>query len=349
VRPYVRGGRGFEGHDRQAPAGDAALLAAVARGDREAYAALHRRYAAVLLGLVHRILGSRMEAEDVLQEVFLQVWRRAGEFDERRGTTFRWLATLARSRALDRRGVLDARRRLAALRGGDGVEAAVPDPVDAALLAESVRRLRAALAQLSEAQRTVLLLAYFKGLSQSEIARLLGAPLGTVKSQARLGLTKLRQLLRGRAVAAVLVLLLGLQAALWRRLDTAHTELDAMRRVGAFVTSPGVAVVPLRGAGPARDLHAKLAYDRASGRFVLLSSGLATPPAGERYRLWLLGAGVQSVGVVGPGSGGDVLRALPPASGVFMFAVTSEPATVVDAPTGPIILVSDPLRDAPGS
>ncbi len=183
----------------QALTGDTELLAAVARGDRQAYAMLHQRHAPILLGLLTHMLGSRTEAEDVLQEAFVQIWRRAGDFDPRRGRAFHWLATLARSRALDRLSVLHSRRRLDAVRAARvSVEDAVADPVDEASLAEEARILRRALEQIPDAQRSVLLLAYFKGLSQSEIARQLGTPLGTVKSNARLGLTKLRDLLRAR-------------------------------------------------------------------------------------------------------------------------------------------------------
>jgi RNA polymerase sigma-70 factor (ECF subfamily) len=174
---------------------DADLLSAVARGDRQAYAALHRRYAPVLLGLIVRILDSRPEAEDVLQEVFLQIWRRAGDFDAGRGRPFTWLVTLARSRALDRLSVLHSRTRLSAVHARDPVCPDAVDPVHAASFAEHARRLRDALAQIPEAQRQVLLLAYFEGLTQVEIARRIGAPLGTVKSHVRLALTKLRDLL----------------------------------------------------------------------------------------------------------------------------------------------------------
>jgi RNA polymerase sigma-70 factor (ECF subfamily) len=188
------------GTDEPAPASDAELFAAVARGDRLAYARLYRRHAAALLGVLYRILGSRTEAEDVLQDVFLQVWKKAGDFDPRRGHAFHWLATLARHRALDRRSRLDSRRRLMALRAEpEPIEPPADDPSGEASLAENARHLARALAQIPESQRTVLLLAYFAGFSQSEIARHLGTPLGTVKSNARLGLAKLRLLLRGTA------------------------------------------------------------------------------------------------------------------------------------------------------
>lgn len=178
------------------PATDAALLASIACGDRHALATLHHRHAAMLLGMLHRLLGSRADAEDVLQEAFLQIWRKAGEYDPARGRAVHWLATLARSRALDRLGVAAARRRLdASHAASDVVDACGDDPSDAATDAEEARRVRRALAQIPDTQRAVLELAYWNGLSQSEIARRLDAPLGTIKSSARLGLAKLRGLL----------------------------------------------------------------------------------------------------------------------------------------------------------
>jgi RNA polymerase sigma-70 factor, ECF subfamily len=177
------------------PATDAELLSAVARKDRDAYAAVYERYGRILLGLLMRILDDRAEAEEVLQDVFLQVWRRAADYDDSRGRPFVWLTTLARSRALDRIDALRSRQRTAA-GAGSAIRESAPDPAELASEAEDGRRLRRALAEIPAAQREVLLLGYFEGLSQSEIAARLDAPLGTVKSHARLGLTKLRALLR---------------------------------------------------------------------------------------------------------------------------------------------------------
>jgi RNA polymerase sigma-70 factor (ECF subfamily) len=180
--------------DRQAD--DAELLSAIARGDSSSLAELYDRYCAILFGLVSRILGDRGEAEDVLQEVFLQIWKKAGDFDERRGHALPWMATVARNRALDRLSTRRSRQRML------GEAAAVSfvaesDPVEDASVGEEARGLHRALADLSAPQRSVLLLAYFQGFSQSQIAARLGLPLGTVKSHARLALMRLRDALRG--------------------------------------------------------------------------------------------------------------------------------------------------------
>jgi len=180
---------------QQADAEDGALLSAVARGDTDAYAAFYHRHCAAVLGLLFRILRSRSEAEDVLQDVFLQIWRQAGEFSATRGVPFVWLTTLARSRAFDRLDAIASRQRTVA-RAAGAVSECVPDPGELASSAEDEWRLRRALAHVPDAQRDVLLLAYFEGLSQSAISARLDMPLGTVKSNARLGLVKLRQQLQ---------------------------------------------------------------------------------------------------------------------------------------------------------
>ena len=170
------------------------LLHALARGDEAALAAIYDRYHLILFGLILRILHDRAEAEDVLQEVFLQVWRRAGDFDEARGRAFTWLVTIARSRALDRLRSAGSRARLtegAAQTPRDDVSDAALD----ALKSETSAIVREALAELPDEQRRTLFLAYFEGLTQVEIAARLGDPLGTVKTRMRSGLIKLRELL----------------------------------------------------------------------------------------------------------------------------------------------------------
>jgi len=172
---------------------DVELLHAIAARDDEALASLYDRYRLILFGLLLRILNSREDAEDVLQEVFLQIWRRAKDFDEGRGQAFTWMITLARSRAIDRLRVLAARHRLAASASHETEE--VSDAAADAVGSEQREIVAGALAQIPDEQRRTLMLAYFEGLTQSEIAARLDAPLGTVKTRMRSGMIRLRELL----------------------------------------------------------------------------------------------------------------------------------------------------------
>ena len=184
-------------HPEQAQTSDLEVLRAVAGGDEQALSALYDRYRLILFGLILRILHSQQEAEDVLQEVFLQVWRRASDFDETRGRPFTWLVTLARSRAIDRLRALGSRERTA-----QEAARSVPDSIstaaDDAVKSEQGEIVRQALRELPDEQRRTLLLAYFEGLTQSEIAERLNTPLGTVKTRMRSGMIKLRELLGER-------------------------------------------------------------------------------------------------------------------------------------------------------
>jgi RNA polymerase sigma-70 factor (ECF subfamily) len=185
----------------QTDAEDAELLRAVARGDEPSFARVYDRYSPILLGLLLRILRSRAEAEDILQEVFLQVWQQARSFDPDRGRAFTWLVTLARSRAIDRLRASDSRER-AAQRSTEEA----PPPVapardwadEEAIRAERAAAVRSALEELPEEQRQVLVLAYLEGMSQSEIAAAKNQPLGTVKTRTRSGLKRLSDTLRTR-------------------------------------------------------------------------------------------------------------------------------------------------------
>jgi RNA polymerase sigma-70 factor (ECF subfamily) len=184
-------------HPEQAQTTDVEILRGIAGGDEQALSALYDRYRLILFGLILRILHSQPEAEDVLQEVFLQVWRRAADFDETRGRPFTWLVTLARSRAIDRLRSLGSRDRTAQEAARE-VQDSVSDAATDAVKSEQGEIVRSALRELPEEQRNTLLLAYFEGLTQSEIAERLGAPLGTVKTRMRSGMIKLRELLGDR-------------------------------------------------------------------------------------------------------------------------------------------------------
>ena len=184
-------------HPEQAQTADVQVLKAVARGDEQALAQLYDRYGGILLGLLVRILNSREEAEDVLQEVFLQVWRRAGDFDEERGKPFTWLVTLARSRGIDRLRSLGARDRVAQASARESSDE-ISDAASDTFRSEQRELVTSALAQLPDEQKRPLALAYYDGLTKYEIEEKLDSPLGTVKTRMRAGMIKLRELLAGK-------------------------------------------------------------------------------------------------------------------------------------------------------
>ncbi len=176
---------------------DRALISRIENRDADALALLYDRHSARLLGLAHRILGDTGEAEEVLQEVFLYVWRSASSFDASRGTVLAWLLVAMRSRSIDR---LRSRRPAsqASARGLQEVadRAAAEDPEADSAMRQWSALCRAAIAELPQDQRQALELAYFEGLTQQEIAERTEAPLGTVKTRVRLGLMKLRERIR---------------------------------------------------------------------------------------------------------------------------------------------------------
>ena len=172
---------------------DPELFARIADGDRDAFGLLYDRYAPVLFAFCVRILKDARDAEDVLQEAFIQVWRDARKFDATRASVKTWLFTIARSRALDRwrsRHSIEQRFSAAPNESLDRAGAGASEGgQEAAALRDYVSR---CLEKLSENEQAVIRLAYFEGYTQEEIAVRLNEPLGTVKSRTRSGLTKLR-------------------------------------------------------------------------------------------------------------------------------------------------------------
>lgn len=172
----------------------------MAARDQEALSSLYDRFRGVVFSLALRIVRDRAEAEELLTDVFLQAWRQAAGFDRVRGSVGAWLITLARSRAIDR--LRARRRRDAALEvlaratvegAGDPDPSRAPGPEESADRALKSGRISAALEALTLGQRRAIELAYYEGLSHSEIASTLSEPLGTVKTRIRQGLIILRQ------------------------------------------------------------------------------------------------------------------------------------------------------------
>jgi len=168
----------------------AALIGAVAAGDRAAFRAVYERTSAKLYGICLRLLGSEAEAEDVLQEAYVTVWRNARRFDSAKASAITWLAVIARNKAIDR---LRRRRPVA-----DGLEAAaeVPDegPLATAVIEQKddARRLAHCLDELDERARAMIRAAFLDGASYPELAEREGVPLGTMKSWIRRGLMRLK-------------------------------------------------------------------------------------------------------------------------------------------------------------
>lgn len=171
-----------------------ALIRRIADGDGEAFSTFYTRYAAMAFALIRRILPQAAEAEDVLQEVFWQVWQEARRYDERRGSPEAWLLTRVRSRAIDRLRSIRRRGETFVPMATDRMPAeAAGGGGSSGDLVGDRGRIQSALAFLPESQRQVIELAYWEGLTHAEIARRLDQPLGTVKTRMRAGMDRLRQ------------------------------------------------------------------------------------------------------------------------------------------------------------
>lgn len=181
---------------------DALLADRIRSGETEALGELYDRYAAPALATALRVVGGREEAEDVVHDAFVAVWKKIDRFDAERGALRAWLMTVVRNRAIDR-----VRARRMAMDVDDADERSLlrtgPNPTwEEALERTAAGDLRAALSQLPGEQRRAVELAYFEGYTYREVAQLTGVPAGTANGRLRLGLGKLREALHGSAAAS---------------------------------------------------------------------------------------------------------------------------------------------------
>jgi RNA polymerase sigma-70 factor (ECF subfamily) len=182
--------------ESEADAEDLRLIQAVSERNAEALKVLYQRYGGLLYALAFRIVGESQTTEEVVQDVFLRCWDRSATFDQRRGSVSSWLMSIARNRAIDSlRGAQHRARRREQQLPATLLERPGPGSIDPGEVVSLRLTLGAALESLPSRQREAIALATYGGLTQAEIAKVLGVPLGTIKSRIRDGMLRLRLVL----------------------------------------------------------------------------------------------------------------------------------------------------------
>ncbi|MDR9415814.1 MAG: sigma-70 family RNA polymerase sigma factor [Gracilimonas sp.] len=180
---------------------DRELMARIKARDSVALSELYDQYNRLLFGLILSILKKRSESEDILQEVFTTIWEKADQFDLERGTVYTWIVSLTRNKSIDRlrsKVYKEQKKQSVSINDDDvfhPLYSEETDPLEKTILKDRAKRVHDALANISAKQRNVLQVAYFNGMSQSEIAEEFDIPLGTVKTRMRDGMMKLREIL----------------------------------------------------------------------------------------------------------------------------------------------------------
>lgn len=189
------------GFAQQSPDEEQQWMEEIQAGNKKSLGKLYGRYNQILFGMIYNVLRNREETEDLLQEVFVQIWEKASQFDRDRGTVYSFIVTLSRNKAIDRtrsKAFKNSKKDDHVINDDDfhlDLEHDSPNPEQNLVLDERARSVKKALEQLDKKERQVLYISYYQGLSQSEIAKKINIPLGTVKYRMRQGMLKLRGML----------------------------------------------------------------------------------------------------------------------------------------------------------
>jgi len=325
---------------------DEDLMRQVAGGSAEALALLHRRLARLIFGLAVRTLD-RAAAEDLVQDVFLAVWRNAGRFDPERGTVRAWVLQIAHFRVLNELRRQSRQPELTPDPDGlmlAGLPARDPGPLEATWRQHRRAVLTSALEELPPPQREALRLAFLEDLTHEQVAAELGLPLGTAKTRIRVGLQKLRDTLAPRWAALAALCLLaalgvryGSERATSARYDRALSMMTASDSVNLRL-----APVP----GTPEKTHARYRGRPGAGIAVVTLSEFPAAPAAETFQAWARhGTTWTSLGTVEPDAGGSArLIAEDPALAALPdgLEVTLEPGNGSASPSARVIVAWTP-------
>ncbi|HET7036474.1 MAG TPA: sigma-70 family RNA polymerase sigma factor [Thermomicrobiaceae bacterium] len=352
LRPAQIGDVAMKESEHASPASegqsDEDLLRQMAGGEHAALQDLHRRYAPLIFNLAAQSLD-RPAAEEIVQDVFVALWRHAGTFDPEKGSARGWILRIAHLRVLNE--LRRRSRRPRAIPDPEGLQLgaladAGPDPSE--VVWQDYRRatLRAAVNRLPPAQRQALSLAYFEDLTHEQIANYLQVPLGTVKTRIRAGVQKLRGALL-LALLLAIVVIGGILAAVEARLQRQQSRIDQDSRALQAVTSSDV--VPLRltaAPGAPAATHATYRSRPGGDLAVITFEHFPQAPSGQIYQFWLRRGGVWlPLATVTPGQDGSALvvvegHGVGPAAEAL--EVTREPSGGSDTPHGPVIVAWSP-------
>jgi RNA polymerase sigma factor (sigma-70 family) len=325
---------------------DEALMSDLASGQQDAIGLLYARYAPTILGMAAQALG-RPAAEDIVQDVFLAVWKNAAAYNPRRGLVRPWLLQIAHYRIANELRRKSRRPQIQADPEGEKL-ASIPEPgpgqSEEVWNAYRHSALRRALEELPPPQRQALGLAFFEQLSHDEIASALKLPLGTAKSRIRAGLRSLRLRLAPLVAALAGITILGVFAL---RFLSGRTELARDERALTMLTSSDSEALRITAPGdPQSRVHGVYRHRPGSPIAVFTLSNFPPAPAGRVYRAWALRSGAWiSLGDARPDASGHARRiaehaalASPP----DRLEVRLEPETGAAAPTGPILIAWPP-------